>query len=66
MTNATVSHELRNPLNSITAQNIMKLKLYEDLKSRMQQDPGSQKIIEELEEVVKIQDASIKVMGCMI
>jgi signal transduction histidine kinase len=29
--NATVSHELRNPLNSIIAKNIEKKKLYEQL-----------------------------------
>ena len=34
MINATVSHELRNPLNSIMAKNIEKEALYGDLKSR--------------------------------
>ena len=29
--NATVSHELRNPLNSIIAQNLEKKKLYEKM-----------------------------------
>lgn len=29
--NASVSHELRNPLNSIIAQNILKAHLYEQL-----------------------------------
>ena len=32
MVNAFVSHELRNPLQSIVAQNIKKSKLYESLK----------------------------------
>jgi signal transduction histidine kinase len=35
MTNATVSHELRNPLNSIKAQNIMQQKLYKDLRCKL-------------------------------
>lgn len=33
MANAFVSHELRNPLQSIVAQNIKKAKLYEELKN---------------------------------
>jgi signal transduction histidine kinase len=32
MINATVSHELRNPLNSIIAKNLEKEKLYEEMK----------------------------------
>jgi signal transduction histidine kinase len=35
MTNATVSHELRNPLNSIAAQNILKGKLYSELRGNL-------------------------------
>lgn len=31
--NATVSHELRNPLNSIIAKNLEKLKLYEQMEA---------------------------------
>ena len=31
MINACVSHELRNPLNSIIAQNIQKVNLYKEL-----------------------------------
>jgi len=31
MINATVSHELRNPLNSIIAKNLEKEKLYEEM-----------------------------------
>ena len=37
MINATVSHELRNPLNSIMAKNIEKEALYGELKSRFLQ-----------------------------
>ena len=37
MINATVSHELRNPLNSILAKNIEKEKLYEHLDGQLQQ-----------------------------
>ena len=50
MTNATVSHELRNPLNSIKAQNIMKTKLYTDLRVKLQGDTACQAIITQLEE----------------
>jgi signal transduction histidine kinase len=34
--NATVSHELRNPLNSLIAQNIEKEALYEELKEEIE------------------------------
>jgi len=37
--NACVSHELRNPLNSIVAQNIEKAKLYKDMESIIEEDP---------------------------
>ena len=37
MVNASVSHELRNPLNSIKAQNILKKEMYENLKSQINQ-----------------------------
>jgi signal transduction histidine kinase len=36
MVNATVSHELRNPLNSIIAKNIEKDFLYAELKTQME------------------------------
>ena len=36
MINACVSHELRNPLNSIDAQNNLKQKLYEKIKKILQ------------------------------
>jgi signal transduction histidine kinase len=35
LVNATVSHELRNPLNSLIAQNIEKASLYEQLKEKI-------------------------------
>jgi len=34
--NATVSHELRNPLNAIAGQNIQKEGLYDDLGAKVQ------------------------------
>ena len=48
MANATVSHELRNPLNSMVAQNILKSKLYGELKLRLNNE--NQEIIRELED----------------
>jgi signal transduction histidine kinase len=36
MINACVSHEMRNPLNSIIAQNIEKKQIYADLTSLVQ------------------------------
>ena len=35
MINASVSHEMRNPLNSIIAQNILKLELYKEMEKLM-------------------------------
>lgn len=37
MINATVSHELRNPLNSILAKNIEKENLYKQLSEQIRQ-----------------------------
>ena len=38
--NASLSHEVRNPLNSIIAQNIEKKRLYEDLKKTVDFHPS--------------------------
>ena len=37
--NASVSHELRNPLNSIKAQNLLKKSLYKKLRGLKIEDP---------------------------
>jgi len=38
MINACISHELRNPLNSIVAQNTLKLVLYEEMEKLILSD----------------------------
>jgi signal transduction histidine kinase len=50
MTNAMVSHELRNPLNSIVAQNILKKKLYEELRAKCGDDHETLIILDKLED----------------
>lgn len=46
--NACVSHELRNPLNSISAQNFMKKILYRKLRAIEVNDPIAKKAIDEI------------------
>ena len=54
LTNATVSHELRNPLNSLIAINILKKNLYKELAQEIKKLPGNLKpvldIVESLNE----------------
>lgn len=56
--NATVSHELRNPLNSLKAQNILKRNLYNQLHLNLSSynvdTSDSEKILMELEEGLDI------------
>ena len=66
MTNATVSHELRNPLNSIAAQNILKEKLYKELRLNLKGNKKCLEIITQLEEGHSIQNSSVKIMSFMI
>ena len=47
MINATVSHELRNPLNSIVAMNLQKEMLYKSIKEIIWNERLSQKEIKE-------------------
>ena len=73
MINACVSHELRNPLNSIVAQNVQKKELYEKLE-KVAQDEGIPREVREalkntvkdLNDGIKIQEASGSMMTCMI
>ena len=59
--NATVSHELRNPLNSLIAQNLEKSYLYEELIEiietipEMKQKQQLKEILEKLKQGNKIQ-----------
>ena len=68
--NACVSHELRNPLNSIQAQNLKKKKLYEKLRAINVKDEELKKkideILYELEIGLNIQDSSSEIMTSMI
>ena len=68
--NACVSHELRNPLNSITAQNLQKKILYRKLRNIDVKDPKAKKaideILDELEIGANIQRCSAELMAYMI
>jgi signal transduction histidine kinase len=58
-----VSHELRNPLNSIKAQNILKRNLYNELKKIL---PQPCRILDDLESGLEVQDTSSNLMSSMI
>ena len=68
--NAGVSHELRNPLNAIQAQNIQKKKLYQKLRAIKIKDKKVKKaideILDELETGNSIQQSSSELMNSMI
>ena len=80
--NASVSHELRNPLNSIVAQNNLKKSIYQNLKEiSLKPDPQDnyevqaelkalKKLIgdfqEELINGLEVQEASLDIMNFMI
>jgi signal transduction histidine kinase len=70
LVNACISHELRNPLNSIIAQNIEKSSLYQELKlilaSPNPNIHNCNKIIAELEQGLKVQGSSADVMGFIV
>lgn len=71
--NATVSHELRNPLNSLIAQNIEKKALYKQLEfliNKVIKEPyllnRFQKIMDKLQYGNKVQEQSASVMRFLI
>lgn len=68
--NACVSHELRNPLNSISAQNVLKKHLYARLKAVKVDNIYTQQIIdeiiEELDKGLAVQESSSELMGSLI
>ena len=76
LVNACVSHELRNPLNSIIAQNILKLKLYKKLSNILNQIKNSgnvekqakemERIIDSLNEGLKVQESSSSLMKFLV
>lgn len=61
MTNACVSHEMRTPLNSISAMNILKKDLYQRI---MNSDPNPEivKIMAEINNGMQIQDDSLQML----
>ena len=52
--NATVSHELRNPLSSLLSQNVKKSALFKLIKNKCSDDDEILEIINELEACTKI------------
>ena len=75
LVNATVSHELRNPLNSLIAQNIQKAALYQELQeiinceeSRIQAETKDKitKILKDLKSGLNIQDSSANLMAYLV
>ena len=70
MINACVSHELRNPLNSIIATNIEKKHLYMELKLMLNQEEINREscleILNKLEEGNKVQEKSATMMLFMV
>ena len=77
MINACVSHEMRNPLNSVVAQNIEKKFLYaelEQLAQKLQQDPDflpeflvkHEEIMEKLKKGLKVQQSSSNVLTYIV
>ena len=70
MINAQVSHELRNPLNSIIAKNIEKKHLYEELQDNLSKPEINHEdcfqILVELQEGNQIQENSATIMLFMV
>ena len=70
MINATVSHELRNPLNSLKAQNILRKNLYVKLQMILSwydvDTSECDKILKELNEGLEVEESSANLMGFMI
>ena len=52
--NATVSHELRNPLSSLLSQNVKKAALFKQIKQKCKNNKEITDIIGELEACTKI------------
>ena len=66
--NATTSHELRNPLNSLIAQNFKKNALYEEIKEICDKNNYTtiSSIIGELKTCSKVQTSSAKIMSFLV
>jgi light-regulated signal transduction histidine kinase (bacteriophytochrome) len=76
MINACVSHEMRNPLNSIIAQNLEKKYLYEELESKINvldidhHSPelilGCKEIVTQLKGGIRVQESSAQFLHFMV
>ena len=73
MINATVSHELRNPLNSLIAQNIEKKALYKEvikvvLQSKIDDVSKEEfkKVMEKLNQGLNVQESSANLMEFLV
>ena len=70
MINACVSHELRNPLNSIISRNIEKLQLYRMLQQQLDKDSINREqcveIVDKLLTGIKTQENSTIIMKFMV
>jgi signal transduction histidine kinase len=71
--NATVSHELRNPLNSLIAQNMEKTALYKELSEEIDKSnldsitkKKLQVIMEKLNKGKKVQSSSANLMEFLV
>ena len=68
--NACLSHEMRNPLNSIIAQNIEKTRLYAELEKILEEEPlvkeRAAAIMQQLIKGKKVQESSCKIMMYLV
>ena len=68
--NASLSHEMRNPLNSIIAQNIEKARLYTELEKILEENPSIKErtsaIMKQLIKGKKVQESSCKIMMYLV
>ena len=73
MINACVSHELRNPLNSIISQNVEKKFLYQELRDNIEnlkiskyQRMRLDALLDQLDRGLKVQDSSANIMSFLV
>lgn len=73
MINACVSHELRNPLNSIISQNVEKQFLYQELRDNIEnlkinkyQRMRLDALLDQLDRGLKVQDSSANIMSFLV
>ena len=68
--NATVSHEMRNPINAIISQNLLQQQINFRIKQLLNNKGGTtaqlQKIIDDNEESVDVLGSSTKILGFLV